>query len=143
VLALVLLGVALLLFTLLVGSALSEGPADRGADETLGGGFLVAGAGFLAALAGAIVGPDASRGGIPAVRRRAHRAGSDRVPARRLDGRRPDRVEHALLIDTDLLIELERHGSTPEVERLLGEPDGPHGTRDVYGRAHRRLNPSR
>ena len=70
-LALVLLGVALLLFALLVGSALSEGPADRGADETLGGGFLVAGAGFLAALAGAIVVLAAARTPLAAASRRS------------------------------------------------------------------------
>jgi len=55
VLALVLLAVALLLFALLVGSALSEEPAARGADESLGVGLLAAAGGFLAALVGAIV----------------------------------------------------------------------------------------
>lgn len=54
-LAAVLLGVAVLLFALLVGSALAEEPADEGTDLALGVGFLVAGAGFLAALVGAIV----------------------------------------------------------------------------------------
>lgn len=55
VLALTLLGVALLLFALLVGSALSEEPSAPGADESLGVAFLAAGGGFLASLLGAIV----------------------------------------------------------------------------------------
>jgi len=55
-LAAVLLGALVLLFALLVGSALAEEPADGGhRSRSLGVGFLVAGAGFLAALVGAIL----------------------------------------------------------------------------------------
>jgi len=54
VLALVLLGVAFLLFLILLGSALGEGPTDETADTALWIGFLVAGAGSLASLVGAI-----------------------------------------------------------------------------------------
>lgn len=54
VLAAALLGLAVLLFVAALGAALSEEPIEPGTSDNLGAGALVAGIGFLAALAGSI-----------------------------------------------------------------------------------------
>ena len=54
VLAAALLGLAVLLFVSALGAALSEEPVEPGTSDNLGVGALIAGIGFLAALAGSI-----------------------------------------------------------------------------------------
>lgn len=62
VLSLVLLGVAFLLFLILLGSALGEERTNETAESALLVGFFLSGAGFLASLVGAIVMLASARG---------------------------------------------------------------------------------